>query len=433
MTADLILATAWYPPDNIGGTEIYLSGLAEGLSKLGRQVLVLTPGRDEKAGSYQYAGQTVATYPPLSAGRDRSLSAFAGILAQHPAAIYHQHSWTPDCGLDHLAIAKAAGRRTVLTVHVPSNICLRGTMMRFGVEACDGLIEERQCAPCWAQGRGAPMAAARAIAHVPRPIADMGRRLGGRAGTAIATRSMVQERRRDFADMVAKSDHIVAVCGWLHDALSLNGVAAGKLTLSRQGVDSDLANALGGIPAPQQRKAAEPLRMLYLGRWHPVKGLDIVVRAMAARPAAHVTLDIHAVGAGAEEQAYKQRVTELAQGDPRISILPPLGREDLPSRLREYNVLVIPSLWLETGPLVALEAQAARLFILGSRLGGVAELVDSPEKGLLVEPGDVEAWADAIEALANANGPSPTPAFPLRTMTDAAAEMANLHSQLKPN
>lgn len=100
--------------------------------------------------------------------------------------------------------------------------------------------------------------------------------------------------------------------------------------------------------------------------------------------------------------------------------------------MSDYDALVVPSLWLETGPLVVLEAQAAGLFVLGSRFGGIAELVDESDAGELVEAGDVAAWAASIERGAAA---ARRLAAPISSHTNdvVAEEMAALYQSLEPH
>jgi glycosyltransferase involved in cell wall biosynthesis len=175
------------------------------------------------------------------------------------------------------------------------------------------------------------------------------------------------------------------------------------------------------------------LRLLFLGRWDPVKGVDVVVQAIRSLPRdMAVNLTIRAVPALLGERAYEDSVRALASGDPRISIESPVARSDLAAILANYDALVVPSLWMETGPLVVLEAQAAGLFVLGARRGGIAELVDEGDAGELVPAGNIVAWAEAIERLASRHrrGTLPRPSRPVRTMATVAAEMADLYRSL---
>jgi glycosyltransferase involved in cell wall biosynthesis len=89
--------------------------------------------------------------------------------------------------------------------------------------------------------------------------------------------------------------------------------------------------------------------------------------------------------------------------------------------------------WLETGPLVVLEAFAAGIPVLGSNLGGISELLmDAADTnaGLLVEPGNASAWADAIGRLASNRAPRsssrPTP----RRASDIAGDMRHIYDEI---
>ena len=68
-------------------------------------------------------------------------------------------------------------------------------MMRMGVELCDGVTEERKCTACMLQHRGMPSAAARVIAGTPAPLAEMMRRLPGRAGAVFALPSFIRDQK----------------------------------------------------------------------------------------------------------------------------------------------------------------------------------------------------------------------------------------------
>jgi glycosyltransferase involved in cell wall biosynthesis len=69
--------------------------------------------------------------------------------------------------------------------------------------------------------------------------------------------------------------------------------------------------------------------------------------------------------------------------------------------LSGYDLVAVPSQWLETGPLVVLEAFAAGRPVIGSALGGIADKVRDGIDGLLVTPYDsAEAWATRLATCA---------------------------------
>jgi glycosyltransferase involved in cell wall biosynthesis len=421
----VLQATAWYPPHHTGGTEVYVSGLVAGLKDF--EVTVLTPRPTGAPPEFEHQGAPVLTYPPAEQGLTESRAAFERLLSESGAQIYHQHSWTPDCGAWHLQAARRAGLKTVLTIHTPGSLCLRGTMMKFGEAACEGLVEERACAACWLHSRGAPRALAEAAARAPS-LGAWVERIPGRIGTALSARSLVRERLTDVADMFEAADRVVAVAEWLGEALKLNGAPPGKLSISRQGVSPSFLQRPADL---RERSADEPLRVLYLGRWDPVKGLDVVVRAILTRPSLRLRLTIRAPNEGPAEAGYRASIETMARGDARIDVAGPLLPSAVPAALAEHDLLVVPSVWLETGPLVAMEALAMGVPVLGSDLGGLAELIDSPAKGALVAPSNVAVWGEALAAFAEAPpaARSQTPLY-TRTTADVAKDMAHLYREL---
>jgi glycosyltransferase involved in cell wall biosynthesis len=435
----ILQATAWYPP-HLGGIEVYLHGLVAELANLGIVSTVLVPRNANAAESYIDSGIQVETYPvnllpvpnEMCARKPHlDFDVFRAHLLKHKTAIYHQHAWTRGCGQNHLRGARELGLRTVLTVHVASNICMRGTMLSFGEASCDGRVEETTCGACWAHNQGAPKAIGQAIANLPLTVGNWARGRKSRLATALSARTLAIEKLKDIAEMIANADRIVAVCQWLYDVLAANGVPANKLVLNRHGVRSEDLKALRAFSGPGSGHDG-PMRLLFLGRWDAMKGVDVVVRAIRQLPTeTAVRLTICALSNPDDKSGYEVSVRALAKGDPRISIKSPVPRNQLAATFAAHDAMVIPSIGLETGPLVALEAQAAGLYILGSRRGGIAELVDE-NFGELVEAGDVAAWAKAITRLAarQRRGALPRPPCRVRTMATVAAEMTDLYRKL---
>jgi len=127
------------------------------------------------------------------------------------------------------------------------------------------------------------------------------------------------------------------------------------------------------------------------------------------------------------------RLLRKAVPDPRVRFLPPMAANEVVERLRDYDALLVPSQWLETGPLVVYEAFAAGIPVIGSNLGGIAELVTNGDNGILVEPhSDVSAWTRAITRFVeNPDLPVQLKSRrrPVRTMEDAAADMQTVYEK----
>ena len=404
----VVQCVGWYFPDSVGGSEVYVQRLSRDLQARGVEVVVAAPYDDEttrgEVRRYEHEGIKVLRYPvPVARSRAQhegrvphgAFDHFERALEAERADIFHLHSLSYGANSHHVRAAKRRGLRAFLTVHTAVPVCVRGSMLRMGEEACDGRVDPAQCVPCFAQHRGLPAPASRIIGaglcRLPRALP----RLPGRVGTLLATPGMVEDRAEELRRLFGDVERVVAVCDWLRAALIANGARAERVVSQRQGVD------VAELPPRASRAPRAALSLGYFGRASEIKGIDVLVQAVRMLPASvPVELQLFMTAHGAEEQACLQRITELAAGDARVRLRAPLAPKDVPAAIAEHDVIAVPSRVLETGPFVAMEALAVGVPVLGSRLGGIAELVQHDVTGWLVPPGDVVAWRDAIAALA---------------------------------
>jgi len=157
-------------------------------------------------------------------------------------------------------------------------------------------------------------------------------------------------------------------------------------------------------PDPWQTVSPDPAGpFLFVGRLVPYKGLDTLVAAVGALPAAR--LDI--VGAGPVATTLRRTVRARGWSD-RIRLLGEVPDAELPALMARCRALCLPSRdRSETFGLILLEAMAAGLPLITSRLAtGVAEVNREGETGWAAAPGDVDDWrrvlAQVMEAPAAA-------------------------------
>jgi glycosyltransferase involved in cell wall biosynthesis len=158
-----------------------------------------------------------------------------------------------------------------------------------------------------------------------------------------------------------------------------------------------------------------------------------VLRALAAHRDLPVTLDIYGVAQDTEGRRYASELAAIAAGDARVRLRAPVPSGDVVETLADYDATVVPSQWLETGPLTVLESFAAGVPVVGSDLGGIAELVSHDRDGWLVSHADERAWGEALGRLAC----DPDTLERLRrgvqaprTADDVAADMASLYESV---
>ena len=159
------------------------------------------------------------------------------------------------------------------------------------------------------------------------------------------------------------------------------------------GLGTDLS-----VFTPSDRDAPRtPLRVGYAGRLEDYKGVDVLLRAIALAP--NCTLDI--AGDGPQRDELAALSVELKIAD-RVTFRGHLGAQ-LPEFYRELDVLVVPSLptkgWLEQFGRVVVEAMASGVPVIASASGALPDVVG--DAGMLVEPGDPVAIAEALRAIAH--------------------------------
>lgn len=396
----ILLLSGWYYPDAVGGTEKYVRQLGADLQDLGWEVFVAAPSADEKEHRYVHEGLSVYRYPvSLHPGKSelkgeaapQYLDIFSNWVKTLNPQIAHFHSRTRGCGFYHARSIKGLGIPLVLTVHAADFICVAKTARLWGLNFCDGKLDGSRCVACWLVSRGMrPRWLARMLSRTPDVFA---RSFGGlgKLGMLFSIRKIFLrrfERDKIFLDYFSR---IIAVAKWLYEVLKINGIAQDKLCYYRHGIS--------GKPLAQpEHKPHLPgkIRVGFVGRLNPVKGTHTLIKAVRKMPQdIDIELKIYGRVNSREERDYLNRLMRLSRGDGRIEFCGELT--DRNSRaFFAFDLLAVPSLWLETGPYIILEAFQAGIPVLGSDQGGIAELVTHNLNGMLIPAGCINEWVKAL-------------------------------------
>ncbi len=146
----------------------------------------------------------------------------------------------------------------------------------------------------------------------------------------------------------------------------------------------------------QGRAATGGPRIAYLGRLEPRKGLDTLLAAWPLIAAALPRAELLIAGSG----AMQGRIAALARAGARLRLLP--GPDDATARqiLAGSDFLVAPAGYGESFGIVLIEALAAGALPVAAANPGFASVLTGPGAALLVAPGDPQALAARLIALA---------------------------------
>ncbi|KZX53899.1 hypothetical protein A3711_02870 [Erythrobacter sp. HI00D59] len=184
--------------------------------------------------------------------------------------------------------------------------------------------------------------------------------------------------------LASRADRIVLISPHEERLALRAGIDKGKLRTIVNGIapaGSDMA------PASWDD---ERLKLLFVGRFDPQKGLDILLEAIAPLDdiATLRIVGAHAISSGLT-------ATDLPD---HVSILGWLSREKVAAQMAAADLLVVPSRWEGFG-LVAIEAMRLGTAVMASNVGGLADILDGGKYGFPVPPGNVAAWQAAIRGL----------------------------------
>lgn len=147
-------------------------------------------------------------------------------------------------------------------------------------------------------------------------------------------------------------------------------------------------------PADVPRDSARPL-LVSVGRQHPQKGFDVLLRALALLPAAQRPRLLVSGRTDAATTALAQLQAELGlQADVTFTG----WRADARTLAAHADLFVLPSRW-EGMPNALLEAQADGVACVATAVDGSREVIADGETGLLVPPDDPRALAEALARL----------------------------------
>ncbi len=150
---------------------------------------------------------------------------------------------------------------------------------------------------------------------------------------------------------------------------------------------------------PRKREDDQPYRIGFLKHLRTKYGADTLIESTRIlRDRGHNVRTILA-GEGHEEDDLRKLARE--QGVHRIvDFVGRIPHEEVPGFLASLDIFCMPSRWeSETFGVAAVEAQAMRVPVVATRVGGVPEAVDDGMTGTLVPPNDTIALADAVETL----------------------------------
>lgn len=363
----ILFITDFYPP-SLGGIQQYVRNLGIALVARGHDVAVATlagaglPSYEEDSGIrvYRLRGTLQRSerifhdraYAPPVPDPDL-VRAIRDIVRREQPTIVHSHSWM---GRSFLPLKRWSKAKLVVTLHEFSHRCATWNLMRDG-ELCSGPGPVK-CLKC-------------AGAHYGSPAKG--------AAVAYGNFAMLAPERA-LVDMYIPVSAAVAIGTGL-----MNGRHPYRI------IPNFIPDNVGEMfddSSEYREKLPENGYLLFVGSLTPQKGIEALCQAYAGLVDAPPLVLI----------GYTLPNTPKTF-PPNVVVLKNWPHAAVMTAWHHSMVGIVPSICPDSCPTVAMEAMAAGKPVIGSRIGGVPDIVVDGETGILVTPGDPDALRAAMARL----------------------------------
>ncbi len=351
-----VLMVSDFSPPTPGGMESHVWRLAEALIADGHEITAVTgtpcpdplPGRT----TVEHARTMLSRTPGIFVNRARQFPppfadpVFGRVIRRVSDSwqpdVIHAHGW---CAF---SCYWPGSPPLVVSLHDHGLRCPKRTLLRENSECSVG--RSIRCITCAGDQSTVKRAALAAIMHQSVP------------------------------DLTAHADRFIAVSHSIAQRVAEIGIAGSKLQVIPNFLDVGTM-APGAVPG-------QPTA-LFVGPDSRHKGRSVAIEAFRGLPRGTARLVL--VGNGAPTNV---------EG---VSNLGYLRGTALWEQYRQASVVLVPSVWPEPCPTVVLEAMAHGVPVIGSRIGGIPDLVEHERSGLLVPPNDAARLAESMHAVLTDN------------------------------
>ncbi len=396
-----------YLPLQVAGTEVYVAALVRELKRLDCTSIIIIPNFNQTAETtYFFEGIKIIQYPePTIASRDIimgkklpvGINDFLKVLKNEMPDVVHFHelSGSTGVGLAHVQKTKQLGYKTIVTFHLTKYTCRTGTLMYMNKTKCSGVIREIACSKCLLNNMGVVGAKAMLISKLFQLMNLLNidtRFINNGLGTALSFPKIIAEMKNDLIKLKNSTDKFIILNEWYKNILLKNGFENNKLKVINYSIPN-----VASLPSSIE-KVSTKLSIIFVGRICKIKGVDLLIRAVRQIPTPTIELSIYGK---VTEQDYYEECLKLCDNHKNIYWKGTINPNDVINTIQNYDVLCVPSIVSEMGPLVIQEAFAARIPVVASNVYGNADQIADNKNGWLFNFKDVYDLEKKLQKLIN--------------------------------
>ena len=365
-----------------GGGQVYVKNIVDEMTRQGLDVAVLSfVGKDIAIECHEY--NSVSLWEVGTQTRDSDVEDLVRTISPN---IIHAHSQKALFA----SLGERLGIPVVVTAHHGGILCPAGTLMNADDQICQTTLSHKHCLKCCLANIRTGLGWYPMMRLLPeKGYVKLGKSLQKLpfipfvtpiGGAALA----IQNKKAEWRTICDKSTRIIAPSNAIAEAMCRNGLSRDKVTVIPHGIPKTTQPV---VLSEQSGK----IRFFYVGRICRVKGVHILLEAFNGIPTPDKA-ELHIIG-GAGNKG-EQRYMDALQHRYRASNIVWHGKvapDKVFDTIKDFDVMVPPTICLEIFGLNIAEALAMNKPVLATRCGGAEMQIREGVNGWLVAPNDVEA------------------------------------------
>ncbi|HET7116171.1 MAG TPA: glycosyltransferase [Hanamia sp.] len=369
----ILLITGNYLPGKNGGIENYSHWLATLLLQNHLEVEVAALNVNETE-DYFYEGVKVNYLKG-------SFSVFESLLAKGNFDICHFHEYSEYGGIEILWFIKAKeySKKVFFTFHLPYFTCYKGDFRYKGGEDCNTFSDSKRCTECVISDRTGYQKAGRSEMYLSIVSGMM-----AITGKKRKLEKRIIEKYQKLNELVSICDHIFIYADWFKNILSKNGYNGPSI----KKIPYKTKTNIPGADEKQDRSIKN--KLLFVGRIQYQKGLHLLCQAMNDIASKDIQLDVYG-------NIIDQKYFEKCLKKYSFNFKGTTGYHHLLSILKEYDFLVLPSVFTEMFSLVIKDVFYEKVPVIASSAKGNKDAIVDGINGFLFKYNDAKDLTATID------------------------------------
>lgn len=390
-------------PFTTGGKEVFVHYLVKNLNRLGITNLIAVHKngkiKEQSTGLLEFDKVQLNILPQIPNTNDqqyyysrevRECPGFEELVMSYEPHLVHFHDHSGGASLTHFRLIKKLGIKTVITYHTPGQSCPQHQLLYQGEKLCDGELLEYRCTECQLKYFGVPKPFNYLFAM--KSAGEFGWAGNKHLQKAAFHSKLTKDFITSFREFYEGADAVHISAEWVKDLLLKNKILPDKIHKIRQG-----SYRMRNIKNIKELNIDGNIKIVFIGRCSYVKGIHILINAVK-KLKSNAPIEIFFFGPYWNKKKYGKELLSEIENDRRFHMPEFVPNELLQNRLMDMDICVIPSVWLETGPLTIYDAWDAGLPVIGSDAGGLRELLHNGG-GITFRYGDAGDLAELLKKI----------------------------------